>query len=452
MIANIGAICLANALMVCVGVGLLPVFRLANSRRAALARLPLAYAIGTAATGIVASELAVVDVPVGRIGLPVLAAVSLALGFVLHRRPAAPAPPRLLRRQLVPVAVLLGASAAFLANAARLFAVKPLVENDGWALWGLRARALYDFGHPVAPVFTSALYPGLQYPLFVPELEAIDFRFMGTFDGTLIHLQMLAFAVAFVGGAWSLLRSNAPPVLLAASLLAIVTAPAFFGQLGTNEADVPLAIFTGLGVAALCAWLRTGEHGLLPSAALFLVAGALTKNEGELFALAAYIAAFACARRSQIRGLIAAGSATVVLDWPWHIWLIAHGVTGTAFSLSRLFHPSYLTSHWYRVQSAEHQLLAHVRLLSDWSFVQLLAVAVLAAALALRRFRSVTFGVVWLLLSFGGLLCVYWASPLPLYPDLFNSAHRTIDTLVIGAPLLAAVAFGNLGRRTDEPA
>lgn len=447
MTANIGAICLANALMLCVGAGLLPVFHLANSRRLLIVRLPLAYAIGTAATGIVASELAVVDVSVGRVGLPILAAASLALGYRRRRGPALALPPRLSRRELVPVAVLLAGSVAFLANAARFFAVKPLVENDGWALWGLRARALYDFGHPVAPVFTSNLYPGLQYPLFVPELEAIDFRFMGMFDGTLIHLQMLGFAIVFVGGAWSLLRSSAPPVLLAASLLAIVTAPAFFGQLGTNEADIPLAIFTGLGVAALCAWLRSGEPGLLPAAALFLVAGALTKNEGELFALAAYIAAFAYARRSQIRGLIAAAAATVVLDWPWHIWLIAHGVTATAFSLSRLLHPSYLTSHWYRVQSAEHQLLAHVRLWSDWSFVQILAIAVLIVALGLRHFRSVAFGVTWLVLAFAGLLCVYWSSPLPLYPDLFNSAHRTIDTLVIGAPLLAAVAFGSAPRR-----
>ena len=49
----------------------------------------------------------------------------------------------------LPVAILL-VSAAYLANAARLFAVKPLLENDGWALWGMRARALYEFGHPVA--------------------------------------------------------------------------------------------------------------------------------------------------------------------------------------------------------------------------------------------------------------------------------------------------------------
>ena len=86
----------------------------------------------------------------------------------------------------------------YLANAARLFAVKPLLENDGWALWGLRAQALYDAGHPFAPVFTDPPYPALQYPLFLPGLEAVDARFMSTFDGTAIHLQLLGLAIAFV--------------------------------------------------------------------------------------------------------------------------------------------------------------------------------------------------------------------------------------------------------------
>ena len=129
---------------------------------------------------------------------------------------------------------------------------------------------------------------------------------MGGFDGTLVHLQLLGLAIAFVGGAWVLLREHAPPLLLAATLLAVLTAPAFFGQLQTNFADVPLAMLIALGVAALAAWLRSGAPGLLPAATLFLGAGALTKNEGELFALAAFLAALARgAARAQRRPLAA---------------------------------------------------------------------------------------------------------------------------------------------------
>src|SRR5206468_10046760 len=153
--------------------------------------------------------------------------------------------------------------AAFLVAAARLFAVKPLFETDGWMIWALRARALYDYGHPISPVFTGSQYPGLQHPLWLPALEAVDFRAMRAFDGTLVHLQLLGLAIAFAGGAWVLLREHAPPILLAAALLAILTAPSFFNQLQTNFADVPVAMLLALGVAALAAWLASGEAGQL---------------------------------------------------------------------------------------------------------------------------------------------------------------------------------------------
>ena len=100
-----------------------------------------------------------------------------------------------------------------------------------------------------------------------------------------------------------MLLRPAPPFLLAVTLLAIVTAPTFFNQLQTNFADIPLAMLIALGVAALAAWLRSGEPGLLPAAALFLGAGALTKTEGQLFALAAFLAARLVARRAQLRPL-----------------------------------------------------------------------------------------------------------------------------------------------------
>jgi hypothetical protein len=228
--AHIAALCLANVLMLAVGAGLLPVLRLARTGREVLVRLPLAYAIGLAATGIAAANLALIGVSVGRIALPILAVLALALGARrLERGTHARSNVSLTR--LVPAAAVLLVIAAYFVNAARLFAVKPLLENDGWALWGVRARALYEFGHPIAPVFTAGWYSGLQYPLFLPGLEAIDFRFMGAFDGTVVHLQLLGLAIAFVGGAWTLLRRHAAPLLLALCLLAIVTAPMFFGQL-----------------------------------------------------------------------------------------------------------------------------------------------------------------------------------------------------------------------------
>jgi hypothetical protein len=438
--SNVLALVLANALMLVLGAGLLPFLGLADTRGELVRRLPLAYAVGLAAAGILAAELALVGIGVGRVALSVLAAVALVLG--LRRARPGPVGPIRFSVGTLPAVALLAVAGLYLASAARLLAVKPLLENDGWALWGMRARALYELGGPVEPVFTAAHYPALQYPLLLPELEAIAFRFMGEFDGTVVHLQLLGLAVAFVGGAWVLLRPGASPLLLAATLLAIVTAPSFFAQLPTNSADVPLGILIALGVAALAAWLQSGARGLLPAATLFLAAGAMTKNEGELFAAAAFVSALAVAPSGQRRPLLVAAAIALALIVPWHVWLLAHGVTATTFSLSNLLDPGYLVDHAYRLESAARQLAEMIFLWSSWSYVPLLVLSGIAAALVLRRRRVAAFAVSWLLLSFAGLLAVYWGSELPLEPNLYNSSNRTIVAIVIGGALLVPVLLG----------
>jgi hypothetical protein len=432
------ALVVANVLMLALGAGMLPLLRLARTRRELLTRLPLAYPVGIAGTGILTAHLALLHVPIGRIGLPVLSATSLVLG--LRRLPGGHRSRR--ARNVIralPALTLLAVTAAFFVQATRLFAVKPLVEFDGWAIWATRAQALYDFGHPVAPVFTDPTYPALQYPLLLPSLEALDFRFMGTFDGSLIHLQLLGFAIAFVSGAWILLRNQAPSVLLAAVLLAIVTAPTFFHQLPSNFADVPLALFVALGVASLAAWLASGGQGLLPAAALLLGAAALTKNEGELFALAAYASAFLAAGRSRRRPVALAAAATFALELPWRIWVQAHHLPTRDYALSNLFDPSYLWHHRSRVGPSAHELLTQIWASGSWSYIVPLVLLGLAAAPLMRRTRVAAFGAAWLVLSFAGLVAIYWISRNPLSSHLFNSSDRTIDSLVIGGALLVPV-------------
>ena len=321
MSGNAAAIVLANVLMLVLGAGLLPLLAPRDDAAAScVARLPLAYAVGIAGTG---------DPRRGararaRAGREDRAAAARARDA--RARAVAAAPPgarrtsggrcrggRCRRSRCSAVA------AAYLASAARLFAVKPLLENDGWALWGLRAQALYDAGHPFAPVFTDPPYPALQYPLFLPGLEAVDARFMSSVRRHGDPPAAAGLAIAFVGAAWILLREHAPSLLLAAALLAVLTAPAFFGQLQTNSADVPLAMAIALGVAALAAWIRSGARGLLPAATLFLTAGAMTKNEGELFALCAFLAALAATPRARLRPLRHGRGAWVALIVPWHL-------------------------------------------------------------------------------------------------------------------------------------
>ncbi len=447
MTSHVVALLLANVLMLLLGCGLLPFLRLARSRRELLTRAPLGYAVGLAATGILAAELAVVHVPLGRVLLPVFAVASLGLGLwragpgLPLRRPPLRRPDV---RDLAPL-IVLACTLLLFVPAARLFAVKPLRESDGWWIWGLRARALYDFGHPVAPVFTDPLYAALQHPLLLPAIEAVDFRFMGAFDGTTVHLQLLAFAVGFVGGAWTLLRTTSRPLLLASTLLALICVPTFFHQLETNYADVPLAMFTALGIAALASWLRTGGEGLLPAAALFLAATLLTKNEGETFALAALVAALCVSRRAQVKPLLLTGAAILLADLPWRIWLQVNHVKIAEYSLSNLFSPSYLSDHSDRVRPAATELWTQIWTVSSWSYLVRLILFAFVAALVLRRFRQALFGMAWLLLSFAGLVAIYWISTNPLSSHLANSSDRTIDSLVLAGGLLVPVLLGRSG-------
>ena len=72
---------LANAVYFAIGTGLLPLLRIARDRATLVERLPLAYPVGVAATGIIAAHLALIDVPLGLVELVVLAAVVLFLGL-----------------------------------------------------------------------------------------------------------------------------------------------------------------------------------------------------------------------------------------------------------------------------------------------------------------------------------------------------------------------------------
>ena len=444
MSGSLAGLLLANALYLAIGTALLPLLRIARTRTELYARLGLAYVLGLATTSALAAHLALIGVPVGLAELTVIAIVAGVLGWRRFRAlpagsAAGPASEPLVSHGVGVAAFV--AALVLLAHALRTFAVRPLVEWDGWAIWGMKARALYDYGGVGHGLFTTQPYGPLQHPLLLPALEATGFRAMGAFDGTLIHAQLALLAVGFAAGLWTLLRERVPAALAGASILAIVAADATLKQLAGNLADIPLAFFVALGVVALARALLDEGAGLLPFAALMLGAATLTKPEGLLFAAAA-LAPFVLIART--RASLFTALAVVLILLPWRIFVAVHGLKNPEYSLGDAISPSYLSSHSDRVRPAFwgvwHQVWS-----SGWGWLVPLALVAFLAALLARRWRVAGFAAAWALLSFAGMVLVFWISVVPVELTLRWAAYRTVASLVIGAaalaPLLAAEAW-----------
>jgi hypothetical protein len=439
-----GLILVANALELLTGIGVLLALGLAGHGRALVARLGLAYGLGLAITGILAANLALVGVLPGLPELTLLAVVALVAGL-LRRRPEARGASAG-RDGMVAAAIGVGV-VILLATAAWAFAVHPLSEWDGWAIWGMKAKALYDFGGANSPVLTSPLYSQPSYPLLLPALEAVDFRALGSADGTAVHLQLALLAVAYAGSLFGLLWRRVPSSLVALTALAMLAAPWVLAQLAMNYADVPLAFFVALGLVALACWLREDRRELLVVAAVFFAAGVLTKNEGTMFFAAAMASAgslLLVRARRRLVPLALAAAAVVAVFVPWRIFTAVHHLAIGSVRLSSAGSLSSIVNGSGRGGEAAN-VLAHQFVPHDWALlVPLLAIG-LVAAVSTRRFGIAVFVSAWAVISFGGLVADYWLSPLPLRWYLATSASRVVTTIVVASasmvPLLAADAW-----------
>jgi hypothetical protein len=450
---SLAGLLVAQALYVALGAGLLPLLRLAPSRALLLRRLGLAYMVGVAAAGILAAHLALLDAPLGLLELTLLAVVALALGWRrLRRSPAEGRARRKPRTTLEWASVALGAASLtvlgiLLVHATRAYAARPLKEWDGWAIWATKAKTLYEFGGVYDPVFTS--YEPVAHPILFPSLEAIGFRAMGAFDGTLVHVQLIALAFGFAAALWSLLGDRVPPAVLGLGLLATLSASPVLAQLSSNLADVPLAFFCALGVVCLGRFVLAGESWTLVSAALFFGAALLTKSEGLLFAAAAFAAAATVTaasadwRRLGRLGLAAAAALAILV--PWRIYLAANDLRNAEYRLSDALDPGYLADRSERVRPAVSSLWDELWS-ADWGLLPVLALVATAAGALARRDRLAAFALLWPVLAFVGLVLVYWISVVPVELTLTWTAGRVIVSLVVGAAALAPLLVGEAWR------
>jgi hypothetical protein len=182
----------------------------------------------------------------------------------------------------------------------------------------------------------------------------------------------------------------------------------------------------------------------LPFAAVMLGVATLTKPEGLLFAGAALVP-FVLIARTRASLLTAAAVAFILA--PWRIYTAAHGLTNPEYSLGDALDPSYLADRSERVRPAFagvwHQVWS-----SGWAWLVPLALVGFAGALLARRWRLAGFAAAWALLSFGGIVLVFWISVVPVELTLKWAAYRTVASLVIGAAALAPLLAGEAWRES----
>jgi hypothetical protein len=450
-----------NAGYLVAGVGILLAIGAARDRRELVLRVGLAYVLGIVAVGMLAAHLSLIGQFPGRIGVAVLDVLFLAAGIARVRlrppppRRVDPQAPRRLRPTLLITAGALLVTGVQLVSDARAFAVDALRDWDAWNIWTLKARVLELGGDAASPAMTSHAYQlsHLDYPLLLPSVEALALRGAGGFDVTVIKLQLLLLLAGFGLAAIGLVADRTPSETVAVAVLALSTSPWILDQLRSGYADVPLALLVTLGVMALARYLADGEPWALAAAALLLAGSGLTKNEGLWFAASGYACAVvvvAISARHRLLPLVASGVAALALVAPWRLWVAVHGLPSNDYHVSDALSPSFLIGRWSRVDPTVHDLWHEVGL-NTWGSAGTLLIIGLVAGVLAGRLALVAFSVGWLLLSFAGLIVIYWISLLDLSFHLALSANRVVTTLVIGGTLLASVLAGEAWRAAESP-
>ncbi|HEY5317738.1 MAG TPA: hypothetical protein VIJ20_07140, partial [Solirubrobacteraceae bacterium] len=321
------------------------------------------------------------------------------------------------------------------------FSMTPNVSWDAWAIWSLKATLLTDFSHLPAHFFTGHAYlPTHQdYPLLLPLLESMWFRFAGVTDTQAMHAELWLLLVGFVWSAAYLLdRRGARIVLWGPLLLVAALASGTFDQLSTAYADVPMALFAGLGFLLLGFWISRDQPADLALGVIFLGAAANIKNEALPAAVIALLVAALVVRRPRPhlrRNIVLAFAALAIIALPWRIWTAAHGVPADPdLPSSSALHLSYILGRTGRIGPAASALQAQLADQGTWSYI-----VPIGAALALGCFiwrvarRLAFFYLATAILIFVMYVANYCLSGQSLSWYLATSDTRVIDVIVFAA-------------------
>jgi hypothetical protein len=446
VIRSLAGLVFANAAFFAAGAGLVRLFgwRLRSHPG-------LAYMSGVATVGVVSTLMLIAGLALRGWQALVLCALLASLGLVSRERaesvPARKTDWRIGR----PAGGLLGGYLAVLFVQC-LF--QPLNSWDAWAKWTMKARAIVLLGGLDTSVFANHAYQPLvlDYPMLIPGLEAIDFRFMGRLDNLVIHVQFWLLLVGFLVAAYELLRDRVPQTLLWPALLLVGAAPALAANLTSAYADAPIAFFFALAAIASWRYVMDGERRALAFVALMAGAAVATKPEGQPFVagLLVLLVVFARVKGRPLLPVAAALGWCLVAIVPWRIWVSDHGIRSST-PIGKAFEPSYLSDRIHRVWPSVRSLVTK-SFDGDWLAILPLALVLVGVVLLWRRSYPVAlFAAGVLAVVFLSLLWAYWVQRPGLDYLLSSSGSRTVTTLVVVGGVFLPVVGAELLRARRRP-
>jgi hypothetical protein len=403
-------------LFVVAGQGVLLALGVTRPRvRTLLASTGLAYLAGVASTLLLGVLLLVIG---GELTIPVFTIIALLLGAgglaLALRRGRTPERererPHMSRAQMAAIALGCALLIAALLAGLLVAGLRPLSDWDAWSIWGRKAVVLTSGGLDKR-VFAGDPYSfsHLEYPILLPLFESVYFRAMGVADTQAIHATLWLLYVACMGSIAYLGSRFTRIWVWLPVVLALAFGPAFYGQLLSGYADVPMGLFAAPGVVCFGLWLRERDWRWLALGGLLLGAAANVKNEGLLLMVAVFVAAaivVAAGRDWRLLGRLGLGALGVLVAvTPWRLWTAAHDIT-SSLPISKGLDPSYLSERSSRVGPTLKALLPMLES-GTLSYVVPLALVVVVTGAATRGIRRVA--AFYLLAGLGTLASVVWA-------------------------------------------
>ncbi len=380
--------------------------------------LAVSYILGSGMAAFALFWLALLGLPVSRLAICVLLAMSVSL-FVFSRRtrPAKAFPvgrraAGALGAKIASARILLPLALAAISISAGIVILNslftPLWDIDSFALWGLKSKALYLASLDKESYFHRPGYgfSHLEYPLLVPFLNAGVYACAGGISqpmGKLLYVPLFV-AIAAVFHYSAAARMGRSSALGLCAIL--ISSPALVQWAGAGTADIYVLAFFSLGILSCMRFLETRDKTHFAIAMVSNAALVFTKNEGLVMALANIVLLFAFA---SAHGMSKAGKLLIALGFsiacvalaPWFIWSadIPRIHENYPKQIANMLNPANLA----RIPGIASAFLSQTTDISRWGLFWFVA----AVSLATPQWRRPSFS--FPMASFAALGATYFA-------------------------------------------